>query len=112
MLFLIGGKEDVGAAAATILLRFRDVTAKKIGAIAHFAMQLGGGRETRPWKRDRLRQRQVPVPTPAAQIFPPGSESLAGGWAPTTVVTTATDPPVAIDETTTGELLREGQFRK
>ena len=52
------------------------------------------------------------IPTTAAQTFPVGRESLARGSAPTTVVSTATAPRMAIDETTSGELLTEDEFRK
>ena len=50
------------------------------------------------------------MPTTAAQIFHAGRESLAGGLAPTSVVSTATAPHMATDERTSGELLTEDQF--
>ena len=57
-LFLMGGKEHVGAAGPTILLRARDVTAENFGAIAEFgAKQLREGSETCPSKRDRQQRR-------------------------------------------------------
>ena len=99
-LFLMGGKEDVGAAGPTILLRARDVTANHWGAIADVAAKrLRARSETGPSNCDRQQRRsQVPVPTTAAQTFPAGRESTAGGWAPTSVVSTATAPRIAIDE--------------
>ena len=109
----MGGKEDVGAAGPPILLRARDVTEKNIGAIAYFAKELGARSEAAPAKRDRRqRQDQTPVPTTAAHPFPVGRESLAGGWAGTTVVSSGTAPRIGIEEATSGELLREEQFRK
>ena len=42
-LYLMGGKEDVGEAGPTILLRARDVIEKNFGAIADFGKQLGAG---------------------------------------------------------------------
>ena len=97
----MGGKEDVGAAGPTNLLRARAVTEKSFGAIADFAKQLGARSETRPSKRDRQQSRsQMPMPTTAAQTFPLERESLAGGSAPTSVVMTATAPRMAIDEAT------------
>ena len=96
-------KEDVGAAGPTILLRARDVTEQNFGAIADFAKQLGAQSGTAPSKRDRQRQSQVPVPTTVAQ-FP------VGGVPPTSVVSTATAPRVATEETHSGALVTQDQF--
>ena len=52
------------------------------------------------------------MPTTAAQIFPAGRVSLAGSSAPTSMVSTATAPRMAVDEATSGKLLTEDQFRK
>ena len=112
-LFLIGGKDVVGATGPTILLRARDVTEKTCGAIADFAKQVGARNEAGPSKRDRKQRRsQIPMPRTGAKTFPAGRESLAGGSAPTSVLSTATAPRMAIDEATSGELLTEDQFRK
>ena len=54
----------------------------------------------------------MPLPTTAAQIFPAGRESLPGGRAPTSVVSTATASRMAVDEETLGELLMEDHFPK
>ena len=52
------------------------------------------------------------MPTTAALTFPAGRESIAGGLASTSVVSTSSAPRMAVDEATSGELLSEEQFRK
>ena len=54
----------------------------------------------------------MPVPTTAALTIPAGSESLAVDLASTSVVSTSTAPSMAVDETTSVELLRDERIRK
>ena len=52
------------------------------------------------------------MPTTAALTFPAGRESIAGGLASTSVVSTSTAPRFGVDEASSGELLTEEQFGK